>query len=293
MRQFVTKVPLEKGWSGAGKFCVTDENGGKYLLKVYPKEKEQGRKYLFSVLKELEKTGISMYRALELSETSEDVSTLYTWVEGTDAGEVLPELSAEEQYRHGMEAGRMLRVIHSVPAPEGLPKWEEYFNGKIDRKMAMYAECPVKFKGAEKMMEYINSNRHLLAGRPTTFQHGDYHVGNMMIDGSGKLVIIDFDSFDFGDPWEEFNRIVWCAQAAPDMARGMVDGYFDGDVPEEFWRLMALYIVTNQLSSVPWAVPFGEGELRKMIGQTQDVLSWYENMENVFPTWYTDTKKKL
>jgi aminoglycoside phosphotransferase (APT) family kinase protein len=23
-----------------------------------------------------------------------------------------------------------------------------------------------------------------------------------------KIVIIDFDRYDFGDPWEEFNRIV-------------------------------------------------------------------------------------
>ena len=61
--------------------------------------------------------------------------------------------------------------------------------------------------------------------------------------------------------WEEFNRIVWCAQAAPAFASGMVDGYFDGDVPMEFWKLLALYICSNTLSSLPWAIPFGEGEV--------------------------------
>lgn len=50
--------------------------------------------------------------------------------------------------------------------------------------------------------------------RPQCFQHGDYHIGNMMIE-NGKLVVIDFDRYDFGDPWEEFNRIVWCAQRRP------------------------------------------------------------------------------
>ena len=52
----------------------------------------------------------------------------------------------------------------------------------------------------------------MLANRPQSFQHGDYHIGNMMIENN-KIVIIDFDRYDFGDPWEEFNRIVWCAQA--------------------------------------------------------------------------------
>src|SRR5690606_11191222 len=46
-----------------------------------------------------------------------------------------------------------------------------------------------------------------------------------------KLTIIDFDRSDFGDPWEEFNRIVWGTQKSPLFASGMVNGYFDGEVP--------------------------------------------------------------
>jgi hypothetical protein len=41
----------------------------------------------------------------------------------------------------------------------------------------------------------------------------------MMIGRDRQLYIIDFNRSDFGDPWEEFNRIVWCAQAAPVFAR--------------------------------------------------------------------------
>ena len=73
----------------------------------------------------------------------------------------------------------------------------------------------------------------------------------MMITQDGVLTIIDFDQDDFGDPWEEFNRFVWCAQAAPAFASGMVDGYFDGNVPMEFGKLLALYICSNSLSSLP------------------------------------------
>jgi aminoglycoside phosphotransferase (APT) family kinase protein len=134
-------------------------------------------------------------------------------------------------------------------------------------------------------MKYLASNRHLLAGRPQCFQHGDYHIGNMMIE-NGTLVIIDFDRYDFGDPWEEFNRIVWCAQSAPAFATGIVDGYFDGEPPLLFWKLLALYISSNTLSSLPWAIPFGEKEIQTMIKQAADVLRWYDNMQNPVPTWY-------
>lgn len=101
-----------------------------------------------------------------------------------------------------------------------------------------------------------------------------------------ELFIIDFDRFDFGDPWEEFNRIVWCVQASPYFATGMVNGYFDGQVPLDFWKLLAFYIASNTLSSIPWSIPFGEDELNIMIKQASDVIEWYDGMENLVPTWY-------
>lgn len=149
----------------------------------------------------------------------------------------------------------------------------------------MYNDCPVKFDGAEDIRAYIESNRFLLSNRPQYYQHGDYHIGNMMIE-KNKIVIIDFDRYDFGDPWEEFNRIVWCAQASPMFASGIINGYFDNEVPLEFWKLLALYISSNMLSSIPWAIPFGESEVNTMINQAKDVLSWYNNMQNPIPTWY-------
>lgn len=111
-------------------------------------------------------------------------------------------------------------------------------------------------------------------------------IGNMMIDTVGSLNIIDFDRSDYGDPWEEFNRIVWCAQKSPLFASGMVNGYFENEVPMEFWQLLTLYIANNALSSLPWAVNFGESEINTMKAQEKEILKWYDNMENVIPSWY-------
>ncbi|CCZ52647.1 putative uncharacterized protein [Clostridium sp. CAG:75] len=53
------------------------------------------------------------------------------------------------------------------------------------------------------------------------------------------------------EDWEiRFNRIVWCAQKAPLFASGIVNGYFDDNVPMGLWRLLALYISSNTLSSI-------------------------------------------
>ena len=150
----------------------------------------------------------------------------------------------------------------------------------------MYESCALKYQGGEAFLDYIARSRHLLAGRPQTYQHGDYHIGNMMVDSSGALTILDFEKDDWGDPWEEFNRIVWNAQSAPDFASGMVDGYFGGDIPGEFWALLALYICTNTLGSLPWAIPFGEDEVATMRRQAGEVLAWYDGMRTTVPAWY-------
>ena len=116
-------------------------------------------------------------------------------------------------------------------------------------------------------------------------------MGNMLF-GGGKLYLIDFDRFDWGDPWEEFNRIPWSVQASPAFASGMVDGYFHGEPPLEFWKLLALYIASNTLGSLPWSIPYGEGEVRVVKQQAAEVLGWYDNMKRWVPSWYQSAKEQ-
>ena len=286
-QSIVTRTPIDKGWSGDQKYCAVTADGSKYLLRISPIDRLERKHREYEKMCEVAQLGIPMCLPVEFGTCDEGAYSIQTWIDGVDAEESVMAMDADAQYRYGWDAGRILAKIHTVPAPTDAPDWERRFNAKIDRKIAMYEACPLKYDcGGEAFLQYIAQNRHLLRGRPQSYQHGDYHIGNMMIDSHGLLTIIDFDRDDFGDPWEEFNRIVWCAQAAPAFASGMVDGYFDTKVPMDFWRLLALYICSNTLSSLPWAIPFGEGEIRVMQEQAAQVLQWYDGMKNVVPTWY-------
>jgi aminoglycoside phosphotransferase (APT) family kinase protein len=285
---FVSKEPINKGWSSDKKYCVTDETGTKYLLRISDFSQEEKKRAEFDMMMRVAALGVPMCQPLEFGTCEDGVYSLQSWIEGGDAEAYIPALSDTEQYAYGLKAGRILRKIHSIPAPAGQEDWESRFNRKMDYKIQKYIECPIKYENGQAFIDYIDANRYLLKGRPQCYQHGDYHIGNMMIDEKGALQIIDFNRNDFGDPWEEFNRIVWCAQKAPIFASGMVNGYFDGEVPEEFWQLLALYIASNTLSSVYWAIPFGQGEIDTMLNQAKEVLSWYDNMQNPVPTWYSE-----
>ena len=284
----IRRETVEKGWSGDKKYHVFTDDGGDYLLRVSPLERLERRRKEFARMEQVAALGIPMCDPMEIGVCEEGVYQIQRWIDGTDAEPYIPTLPAEKQYAYGLDAGRILAKLHTLPPAPGIPEWEEKFNAKIDRKIAMYEDCPLKYEGGEAFLQYLAENRHLLANRPQTYQHGDYHVGNMMVDKNGVLTIIDFDRDDSGDPWEEFNRIVWCAQASPAFASGMVDGYFDGPVPEDFWRLLALYICSNTLSSLPWAVDFGEKEIAVMRRQAGEILGWYDNMTRIIPRWYRE-----
>ena len=282
----ISKEPILKGWSEDKKYCITDETGTRFLLRISDISQYAAKHSEFRMMQRVASLGTPMCLPIELGICEEGVYSIQSWIDGEAAETLIPLLSDREQYSYGLEAGRILSRIHSILAPASQEDWAVRFNRKMDTKIRRYNDCPIKYPKGQAFIDYINENRYLLDGRPQVYQHGDYHIGNMMIDHSGKLYIIDFNRNDFGDPWEEFNRIVWCAQKSSLFASGMVDGYFDGNVPFDFWKLLALYISSNTLSSVYWAIPYGEAEVNTMMNQAEEVLVWYNDMTEPVPIWY-------
>lgn len=278
--------PIQKGYSGDKKYCATAKDGTKYLLRISPISQYAQKRTEFKWMHRVADLQIPMCLPIKFGVCRKGVYSLQSWIDGDDLEDILPDLSEEAQYAYGLEAGRILKRMHTLPAPKTQEPWERRFNRKMDRKIKMYEECPLKYENGDLFIQYIKENRALIKNRPQTYQHGDYHIGNMMVDRTNALQIIDFNRHDFGDPWEEFNRIVWAAQASPHLAQGMVNGYFDSRVPQEFWRLLALYISSNTLSSLPWGIPFGETQIEIFKQQARDILAWYDNMQNVIPSWY-------
>ena len=301
MNDFVSRAPIKKGWSEDKKYCVTDAAGTRYLLRVSPLARKENRRALFGLLQDVAATGIPMNMPVDFWVDDEGVCMLYSWIDGEDLTEgALPLLPEKEQYALGHRAGEILQKIHSISAPEGQEGWEARFNRKVDMKIQKYNECGLRFEGDGHVLDYIEQNRHLLKNRPQRFQHGDYHANNMMLEAppsrakgakEDQLRIIDFDRYDFGDPWEEFNRIVISAQDSPYFAIGQMRGYFGGGPPMEFFRLLALYIASNTLSNITWAMPFGQSQVEFMMKLNSDILNWYDDMRNPVPNWYLKNDK--
>ena len=284
--QIVSRTPVDRGWSADRKYRAVTADGTAYFLRISPAERLEQRKLQFEHMQRVRALGVAMSDPVEFGLCDEGCYTLLHWIGGRDAEEVLPELPGPERYAHGLEAGRMLRTIHTIPAPMEAEPWAARWGRKADAKIAAYSASPMKYEKGELFLRVLGEDRHLIQDRPTVWHHGDFHCGNLMFDENGTLCVIDFDREDVGDPWYEFNRIIWDVRVGPEFARGMLDGYFAGAIPEEFWRLLRLYLCQNMLSSLPWAVGFGAEEVRIALENAGRVLGWYDDLTKVVPNWY-------
>ncbi len=278
---------IEKGWSGETKYRIQARDGKAYLLRLSAAETALRKAEEISYMKELSsldfRMSVPLYQGMLKDQSA--VASLYTWVEGRDLDAALAGLSEKRQYETGLEAGRILALIHGISARSPQEDWLTRFSRKIDAKIKLYLEAGLNLPGAEKIISVLKEGKALLHGRPQSYHHGDFHAGNLLLSDNGELGVIDFNRFDFGDPWEEFNRIVWCAQASFPFAKGRIDGYFDGKIPDEFWPLLRVYIGNNLLASVAWAGQFGASEEKVMLRQYSEVMSWYDQMDALVPAW--------
>ena len=283
----VSRTPVDRGWSGDRKYQAFTADGTAFFLRISPMTKLENRRLQFSHMEQVRDLGVRICAPVEMGICDEGVYTILQWVEGRDAEGVLPTLTEQQQYAYGLEAGRMLRIMHTLPAPMEVEPWSVRYGRKLDAKLEAYRNCPVQYEKGGLYLKLLEAERHLVENRPQMWLHGDYHCGNQMFNENMELVVIDFDREDAGDPWYEFNRIIWDGRAAPAYARGMVDGYFSGEpIPAEFWRLMRLYLSQNMISSVVWARDLGETDLQIAIENAQRVLDWYDDLKEVVPNWY-------
>jgi aminoglycoside phosphotransferase (APT) family kinase protein len=286
------KIKVNKGWSNDNKYKVILDQD-RFLLRVSPIVLKDRIEKLFNMMKKIEALAVPICSPINLDVIDEDIHALYRWIDGYDLNDVIGKFDEDKQYHLGIKSGKHLQKIHSIEAPNHLESWTTRFNKKIDQKIKRYKDSDLNVDEIELFINYVNQKRHLLKDRPQTFQHGDYHIGNFMINHLDELIVIDFDRFDYGDPWEEFNRIVWSAQKAPAFASGMIDGYFNHQVPKSFWELLLLYISNNTISSLVWGLEISEKEYQVMLNQMHEILQWYDQLKMIIPKWYKTKEIKV
>lgn len=292
--RFTRTELIAKGLSGDRKYYLETADGKRLLARISDSSEYERKKAAYELMLKASGIGLPMPVPVDFGycEDRSEIHTLLTWVEGEDAERVLPKLSRQEQYRVGVEAGRILRRLHDNSEAACSESWQSRYFAVMEPRLDAYREEGVPFAGSDQILRYLESNRQFLCNRPQTLHHGDFHLGNMVIDKDRHLSVIDWDTADFdnvGDPWYEFRCI---GTQRPEFAAGQIDGYFEKRVPEEFWRLLAFYQAGSAITSIVWAKYFAPECMDEIMQLNGDIVKWYDGMNRMIPTWYDAVLKE-
>ncbi len=283
---------IKKGWSEDIKYFVLDKYGNKYLLRLSPQLLYDKKKIEYENLEKLKEFGLNIPMPIEFGICINGmVYMLLSWIDGEDAIDNIQSLTKTRQYRLGIQAGKLLKTLHYLKPNSTNELWEDKYEGKIKNSIRLYKECGYSIEGEEDIINYIRENQSYLKDRPITFQHGDFHLGNMIITPDNKLAVIDFNRSSFGDPWEEYDRFAFSWSSSIEFAKGQIHGYFENKVPDEFFRLMCLYNARNSLASIPWSIPFGQKDINEALSNAAKTYESYNGYINHIPNWYEEPNK--
>ena len=90
--------------------------------------------------------GVSMCKPISIELCGDEVHSIHEWIDGNDARETILTVSKEQQYTYGVEAGSILRKIHSLPVTEVREDWESFFNVKLMTKSKDTKNAPFNMK---------------------------------------------------------------------------------------------------------------------------------------------------
>lgn len=208
---------------------------------------------------------------------------IYTWVEGTPLNELIHQLSERECYHLGVRCGDKLLNIHSNKQKQILETYS--FENNLARSMRVLFDRPDILAQRNKYLPQMHIWMEKLR-RPhePALVHMDY-VPKNLVATNDSIYVIDWDSCEISDPWLDFfekGLALYSERQA--FNAGIIDGYFAGNVPSEFWDYFMALTVFALVRTSTWTTNLNNPSYISMI--EQHVCDSYEGFTKRVPSWY-------
>lgn len=279
---------VTKGWSEDEKYKIITKSGEPLLLRISSADKFEAKKKEYEIITKYSRLGfpMSMPMAFGLCSDKQKVYMLLSWIEGCDVEDILPELSEEQQYQLGCQAGEILKKIHSIKPEEADIPAETKVKKKL-LQLSRYEESKVRIANDEIAVQYVKDNINQIWKEKPVYLHGDFHPGNLIYMEDGSIGVIDFNRWEVSDPYEEFYKLEsFAREISVPYCIGQIETYFNHQIPEEFWRVNAVYVAHASLYSIKWAEKFGQKDIDGMVRRCLQAFEDYDNFRSVVPAWY-------
>ena len=281
---------INQGFSYDLKYYINTEDGENYFLRLSDASSYDRKKQEHEIIGVMTKLGIPSLQEIDFGRCNngKSVYMLQTWINGQTLETALPILSEDKQYKLGVEAGKILRKMHSFKSTV----ISDWYSVRLEQYLSnykKYKQYDISYKYEHQINEYINKNVNLLKGKQVSFVHGDYHIGNIILSPEQTITIIDFDSFDWKTPIEDFYKLaVFSRNISIPFCKGQVDGYTDNNPSPEFWEMYCLCMAMTSFLSLLWGKMRSE-EMYDHRKRLCDILVQdHSCFEDRIPKWYSN-----
>jgi aminoglycoside phosphotransferase (APT) family kinase protein len=289
LQNAISVEPLLEGWSEDEKYKVITRNHQVYVVRFSPISKFPQKRIEFDSVAEAHRHTPQIPQPIEVGEVEQYqvCYIIYQYIEGIELIKVIEHLSINQQYELGIQAGKILKQLHQV---KGKAKDHPYdqMKQKIEKKKVLYQAENLEEPYHTLIVDYLDLHLPLLKTHSTTFCHGDYHIGNMLIGNDGLLYVIDFNRSNIEDPYQDFNRMItFGVKYSVPFVKGQIKGYFgSSEVDQSFFPIVLFYACMDIGFGLLWAKQFGIEEIKVHQELVMQIMHDFDYLKRYTPIWW-------
>ena len=268
---------IDDGLSKDTKYIVLI-NKKKYLLRI--SDFNNSKMFTYKIIKEIYNIH-NISKLYSYYNLDNKIYAFFNYIDGEPLKQLFPNLNENEKYNYGVQAGNLLRLLHS--------KKNKNLEIKISNNEVVkciinnYDNFSLKNNIINKLYNYCKKILVNIDLNKYSFLNADFHSMNMIINNK-NLFLIDLEKYEYGDPTRDFT-FIYTFDEDRIYANGIINSYHCfKTIPENFWYsfkfFSALYIIQYYMWNIN---KFNE------IGNSIDIatkfLCDYNGSSNK-PNWY-------
>ena len=289
-------IPLEGGSDGESRYLLLSGKN-KYLLSDSDMNLWGRRFVQYYCWRDIAHLHINMPKILHKNcqddhNGEEKVLCVFTYVEGCPISEYLRRANRYEAYRIGVRVGNMVKEIHAVEVDYHMhhqSPWLRHYEYVQRNALEAYRPHPLTDTFLQYYTEHSDTLKKYNSTVHYTYFDGGYKKDNLIVFVTNELtldnlVICDgepglknISGIDVCDPMYEFRFMASFALCNEYFATGVIDGYFDGEIPEDFFGILKYYTCEYVISE------FGKTLTEHDVN---GILEFYGHMKEEIPKWY-------
>lgn len=278
---------LDKRNRVSQRLMLSMEDTPKFIVKIMP-NKSYIRTY--ELIESLYKKGAPFTKPLcgfKLTDTGDYCLVTY-WAEGSEI--VLSNMPNRDMvYPYSCTLANILHKLHDIRVDKNFL----YVHMETELKLYLktISDLKIDFCYKNEILNYIQNER-ISSINSIGYVHMDLHRENIIWSKCGEATLIDYETIMVTDTYREFVYAVGFHDHNEDIFwMATIWAYFNGRIPEDFWRKMRYYCFIQLLRMVIFEKK--ENNQEKIDWLCRSLYRTYDDLKSIEPQWFVKFKPFL